>query len=336
MQNVTMEAVAKAAGVSRALVSLAYRDAYGVNPETRDHILAIGKKLGYRPNRVAAQLAGKKPLSIGIFLQDLHNSLFADVFDGIRSITDPTGKHTVITVGSLDGSKDIDALETLLENRVDVVIAAGLTAPDAALRRYTKRIPIVSVMRQVGGADNIVSDNFAGAFMATSHLIALGHQNVAFMSNPPSDGYLDRRQGYESAMANAGFAPLVIPASYSRTEVCTVAVRLLTAKDRPSAVFAHNDQAALGVLDAALAVDLKPGVDIAVVGYDNSSLSNAPSTALTTVDVHGFDLGRLAAEAALMRLENADAPCQLLQLTPSLVVRASSGGGLPPLNNRGV
>ena len=117
MQTVTMEDVARAAGVSRALVSLAYRDAYGVSAETRDHILAAGKKLGYRPNRVAAQLAGKQQLTIGVFLQDLHNSLFADIHDGIRSVTDAQGKHTVLAVGKIDGSKDIEALETLLENR---------------------------------------------------------------------------------------------------------------------------------------------------------------------------------------------------------------------------
>lgn len=324
MQTVTMADVARVAGVSRALVSLAYRDAYGVSPETRENILAVGRKLGYRPNRVAAQLAGKKQLTIGVFLQDLHNEIFADIYDGIREVTDQAGKHLVLTVGDTVGSKDVEGLETLLENRVDIIIAAGLTLPDRLLKKYTSRVRLVSVSRLVTGADCVYSDNHLGATLATTHLIERGHRDIVFIANPPSDGYLDRRAGFEDAMHADSLPPRVVEGSYSRVEVEQIALQLLKSADRPSAIFAHNDQAAMGVMDAMAELGLTPGVDLAVVGYDNSSLSKSPVSGLTTVDARGSELGRLAADVALERLENPDQADIVRQTEPTLVPRSSS------------
>ena len=324
MQTVTMEDVARAAGVSRALVSLAYRDAYGVSPEKRDAILAAGKKLGYRPNRVAAQLAGKQQLTVGVYLQDLHNEIFADIFDGIREVADTAGKHMVLTVGRIDGSKDIEALETLLENRVDIIIAAGLTVSDKALRRYTSRTRIVSVSRVIPGADSVYSDNQLGAELATRHLIDSGHTQIAFIANPASDGYLDRRIGYERTMLEASLPPMVVEGSYSRNAVADITHELFDVPTPPTAIFAHNDQAAMGVMDALAELKLKPGKDVAVVGYDNSSISKSPTSALTTVDVRGNEMGRLAAEVALSRLESPNQATILKFTQPTLVVRSTS------------
>jgi len=333
LQTVTMEDVARKAGVSRALVSLAYRDAYGVSPETREHILAVGKRLGYRPNRVAAQLAGKEQLTIGVFLQDLHNDVFAQVYDGIREVTDAAGKHSVLAVGKLDGSKDVDALETLLESRVDIVIAAGLVLSDKDLKRYTSRLDLVSVMREVAGADSVCSNNRVGAELATEHLIAQGHKRILFLCNPPSDGYLERAEGYQRAMRAAKLNPVVVEGSYSREVNAKLALELLSGstpagETRPTAIFAHNDQAALGVQDAAIQLSLQLGKDLAVVGYDNSALSQSPSAPLTTVDVHGFELGKAAATMALQRLENPKTRQMIQHHTPSLVVRSSSSSPL--------
>ncbi len=325
MHNVTMEDVAEAAGVSRSHVSLAYRDAYGIKPEVREHILAVGKKLGYRPNRIAAQLAGKSTGTIGIYLQDLHNDLFADIYDGIREITDPLGKHLVLAIGHPDGSRDEQALDTLLESRVDVVIAAGLMLSDKELAKFTTKSRLVSVARQVPKADAVYSDNFAGAAKATQHLIDLGHQKIAFLANPITDGYADRRAGYQATMTDAGLQPLVVEGSYSRKETQLITERVLENPDRPTAIFAHNDQAALGVMDAVITRGLRPGIDVSVVGYDNSTLSQSPSSALTTVDIHGVELGRAAAEVALERLANPSSKRISKTIEPTLVVRSTSG-----------
>lgn len=324
-KNVTMLDVANEAQVSRALVSLAYRNAYGVNSETRDKIFAAGKKLGYRPNRVAAQLAGKAPNTIGIYLQDLRNDWFAEVYEGIREVLEPAGKHLVLTVGAIDGSRDDEALDSLLESRVDLVIVAGLMMPDKPFMKYAKQLPVVSVARLVPGVDNVYSDNLLGASMAVDHLVELGHRRIAFLANPITEGYADRREGYLARMNFHRLEPRVIEATYSRSATEQIVGDMLDAAEPPTAIFAHNDQAALGALDAAVVRNLKPGRDISIIGYDNNSLSRTPLASLTTIDSHGKELGKLAATAALLRLENPDQPAVKNLIDPTLVIRKSTG-----------
>ena len=213
-----MEDVARAAGVSRALVSIAYRGVPGVSERTRAKIFAAGERLGYVHNRIAAQLASKGGNTIGIFLQDLHNEIFADIHDGVREVAEAGGQQLVIAVGTIDGHQDTQSLETLLSHRVDIVVAAGLLMPDAELLAFAKRVPTVSVARAVAGVDSVFSDNFAGASLATQHLINLGHERIAFLANPQTDGYLDRRRGYEATMADAALAPSVTVTTYSRQQ----------------------------------------------------------------------------------------------------------------------
>lgn len=320
-----MEDVAQGAGVSRALVSLAYRDLPGVSAATQARILQVGEALGYVHNRVAARLAGKGGDAIGIFLQDLHNDLSADIYDGLREAAEASQKNLVLAVGQLDGSRDSSTLATLRQSRVDVIIAIGLQLNDSEVQRLATQVPIVCVTRAVSDLDCVVSDDKEGAIMATNHLIELGHSRIVFLSNPPADGYLDRGLGYREAMSKAGLEPRAVETSYSRAEVADIAGRLLDSADPPTALFAHNDLAALGVLDAIVVRGLAPGRDVSVVGYDNSSIGRFPGTALTTVDVDGERLGRCGAELAIRRLADPDAPVKLVSSRPSLVVRGTTG-----------
>lgn len=325
MPRITMEDIAERLGVSRALVSLAYRNLPGVSAETRDRILLAGEELGYTPNQLAARLASRGGDTIGLFLQDLHNDLFADFHDGVREVASEAGKQLVIAVGAIDGRHDTEALEALRRSRVDVVIAGGLQLPDLEVQRIARNVPTVCVFRSVEGVDSVLPDDRAGALAATEHLIRLGHRDIAFFANPPSDGYRDRRVGYGEAMAAVGLVQRIVETSYDRAVVAEDAGRLFDEAVRPTAIFAHNDQAALGVLDAMLLRGLRPGVDVSVVGYDNSSIGRFPGTALTTIDVDGRLLGRTAAELALARIADAGAPPDHRVFVPALVERKTSG-----------
>lgn len=319
-----MADVAEAAGVSRALVSLAFRDAYGVNITTKEHILKVARELGYHHNKIAAQLASKSSNLVGVFLQDLRNDWFAEVFDAIRNELDRAGKEIVLTVGSDDGARDRQALASLIASQAEVIIAAGLTLADKEVIKTVGNTPVVSIARTIPGCDSIVSDNASGAKIATEHLLDLGHKNITFISNPQTDGYHERQEGYVEAMISAGLAPDVVQGSYSRSQTAALSAILLKRKVPPTAIFAHNDQTALGVWDAAHEAGLKPGLDISIVGYDNTRLSRMPETSLTTIDSHGDVLGRLAGEAALNRIASPRSPLIRTSIEPTLVVRDSS------------
>lgn len=323
-RTVTMEDVAREAGVSRALVSIAFRGVRGVSDETRDRIFEVADRLGYRPNRIAARLASKSDTTIGVFLQDLHNDVFADIYDGIRSVADTENRDLLLAVGASDGGQDARALDSLIRSRVDIVIAIGLTLPDADVVRFAQAVPMVGVTRHLPGVDSVYPDDDTGARAVVEHLTGLGHRDIVFLANPESDGYRGRRVGYSEGMRAAGLQPHVVPSSYARSEAAADAGRVLD-EHRPTAIFAHNDQAALGVLDAAAARPVRVPADLSVVGFDNSSISQPPGTALTTVDARAFDLGEHAARAALDRLADTNHPARATMLAPTLVVRETSG-----------
>lgn len=323
MRKVTIEDVAKAAGVSRALVSIAYRGAVGVSEATRENIFAVGNKLGYVPNLNAARLASKGLKTLGVFLQDLHNETFAHVFDGIRSVIKEDEVQIVLAVGSARLGNDAAALETLIASRVDVLIAAGLTMSDEDLRKFAKRTKLISVTRKSADAVSVTADDYAGAKLAVKHLISLGHKKIAFLANPQTDGYRDRMLGYEESMDNAELERFVMESSYLRSEAETDAGEILDSL-QPTAIFAHNDQAALGVLDALISRNLRPGIDVAVVGYDNTALSKTPILGLTTVDPHCFELGKRSAELALEIIKGQASSLQSVELMPELIQRSST------------
>lgn len=325
MVDVTMESVARAAGVSRSLVSLAYRRQPGVSEATRQHILAVGERLHYTPNQMASRLAGRGGNTLGVFMQDLRNDLFADIYDGLREIADVERKYLVLSIGTIDGQRDSTSLSALLQSRVDVIIAVGLQMPDTEVLRLGDRVPIVSVAREIAGIDTVTSDNAIGARIATEHLLRLGHRDIVFLANPPTDGYLDRRRGYVEAIRSAGLKPRIMETSYARGEAAVDAGVLLDGGDPPSAFFAHNDQTALGVLDALAMRNIAAGREVSVVGYDNTSASRSPGTELTTVDIDGQNLGRNAALMALRRLDAPGRPGELHMSVPSLVIRSTTG-----------
>jgi DNA-binding LacI/PurR family transcriptional regulator len=322
--RVTMDDVAREAGVSRGLVSLALRDGYGVNAATRDRILAVARRLNYQPNALASGLARRTTNTLGVFLLDLHNELFADIFDAIRDVATQAGTELVLSVGSIGGALDKPALDALVRAQAEVVIAAGLLLSDRELASYDKVVRLVSVARRVPGADNIVSSNELGARLAVTHLLELGHRRILHLAAPSSDGYHGRRRGFTRTMRAAGLEPQVLVSDYSRAEAARVIAPVLDAAERPTAVFAHNDQTALGVLDALHSRGIRVPDQMSVIGYDNTSASRPPGIALTTVDIHADILGRRAAEIALARMADPDAAPVEQTVKPSLVVRGTT------------
>lgn len=320
-----MEDVAREAGVSRALVSRAYRGSYGVSKSTKEKILSAGSALGYQPNRIASQLASKDQDSVGVFLLDLRNAVFADTFDGIRDVLENQGKEPVLAIGKPGGNGDKKALESLVRSRVGIVIAVGLLAPDAFIRDFNSNVPVVSATREVPDVDSVATDDFSAGRMATCHLLELGHRDILFVSNPLIEGYRGRQAGYESAMNAAGQVPHVIETSYVPERSYQAVLHVLDSGTRPTAMIAHNDQNALGILDALRLRGLRAPDDVSVVGFDNIPDAASARTGLTTIDIHAATIGKWAAHVALERMASPAQDRILRVTTPTLIPRATSG-----------
>ncbi|WP_347110391.1 LacI family DNA-binding transcriptional regulator [Paenarthrobacter sp. S56] len=321
----TQSDVAREVGVSRTLVSFAFRGTPGVSAETRQAIFDAAKRLGYRPNAVAADLASKHRSAVGLYLMDIRNEIYADILSGVRTALSEGRNRLILSVSrSVDG-EDRGALESLIEARVGIIIAATLLESDEEVHEMAATVPLVSVTRRVEGVDSVYSDDAMGARAATGHLLALGHTRIAHLAGPAYDGHIARRRAYEETMHDAGLAHQTLQADdFTQDSGYRAAGHLLDQTDRPSAIFTHNDQLALGVREAAYARGLSIPRDLSLVGYDNSRTAGLHGIDLTSVDLHAVALGQAAGVVALERLADPDGPRAHRRLTPQLVVRQST------------
>jgi DNA-binding LacI/PurR family transcriptional regulator len=291
----------------------------------RQTILETAKRLGYRHNAVAADLASKHASAIGLFLLDLQNEVHTDIFQGVRDAVGETRNRFILSVSHSTGGIDPGSVDSLIEARVGIIVAATLLDTDARVRDLAATVPIVSVTRRVTGVDSVYSDDWAGARAATEHLISLGHARIAHITATPYEGQVERRRSYAATMHNAGLTPEVVTADeYTQQAAKRAAAVLLDREDRPTAVFAHNDEMALGVREAAYTAGLSIPQDLSIVGYDNSRISQLHGIDLTTVDLQARELGRAAGAAALERLASPDGPIVDRCSEPHLIIRTST------------
>src|SRR5919205_1789018 len=209
----TQADVAREVGVSRTLVSFAFRGTAGVSDETRQAIFDAAKRLGYRHNAAAAALASKSRTAVGLYLLDLRNEVYSDVLNGVRLALPQDGNRLILSVSRSIGGVDPGAMDSLVEARVGIIIAAALLDPDERVRELARTTPVVSVTRRVEGVDSVYPDDAAGTRAAVGHLLELGHTRIAHLAGPPFEGHTVRQEVYGRIMHAAGLAPQTVMAA---------------------------------------------------------------------------------------------------------------------------
>lgn len=322
-----MEDVARDAGVSRALVSLVMRDSPKVSPAKRTAVLESAAALGYSPNRLASRLASHRTKTLGVLFLDLHNSVFADIYDGITEGTEGSGNQVMVAVGSADPRTELEAVRNFVDLRVDGVLLAGYTGSGEDLAVTLRGTPAVVITRElkVDGVDSVLTDDFRSGALAVEHLHTLGHRRIAHVDISDWLPYTERREGYLYAMKQYRLEPMLVHSDMTeRGGRAAMENFLASGKKPPTAIFAHNDLTAIGIMEALAAHGLSVPADVAVVGCDNIEVAASPLIGLTSIDQHAHDLGRLAAQVMLARIGGHTGPARVEKLRPSLVVRNSS------------
>lgn len=334
-ERVTVIDIARAAGVSKSTVSLVLQASPLVNEATRAKVNAVIRELGYVYNRGAANLrqSNAKSKIIGVVVNDLTNSFFAELAVGIDMVVQSAGyvQFLANTGESLDRQREVIA--SMREHGISGLILSPARGTDASDLKplVAAGIPVVNVVRQIAGAkvSSLISDNYAGAHAAVTHLAGLGHRRIAFFGGFPDTAVFNERlRGYRDALVDAGLdvsEELVIGSAPSRAGGVAAAERALSLQVRPTAALCFNDAVAFGACDGLRAKRLEPGVDFAVVGFDDVIEAKAAVPALTTVSVDPQGMGRRAAQLLLKQINAGKADAEAIVGSVRLVIRQSCG-----------
>lgn len=323
-----MSDVAAVAGVSHQTVSRVLNGHPSVRPETRQRVLDAIAQLGYRRNTAARALVTRRTGTIGVLSSG--SALFGptSTLIAVEGAARDAGLFvSVATVGRWTAEAVSGSLEHFMSQGVDgvVVIAAHDDAVEA-VQGFADPVPIVMVGPQdlPGPRRSVAVDQYAGARMAVRHLLDLGHRDVVHLAGPVD--WLDARwriQGWRDELAAAGIQPgEPVPGDWSAARGYAVGCSLV-AGTLPTAVFAANDQLALGLLRAFAESGVRVPDDISVVGFDDVDGSAHFFPPLTTVRQEFGALGRRCLEVLVAAIE--DRPAESALIAPSVVVRASSG-----------
>jgi len=336
--SVSIKDIARAAGVSHPTVSRALANSPLVQKETRARIQALAQEMGYSPDLQARALVSGRTYTLGVVVTSVADPFVAEVVQGIEDAAHGAGYSVILASSHNTPSREIEAVELLRAKRVDLVLVLSSRLGALYLERLGRiGAPVVLINSHSEDRGpytfSVAVDNRYGGYLATKHLLDLGHRRIAYVTGQPrhSDNQ-ERLAGYRQAIEEAGvrFEPgLIVPGDGDTTGGQHALSSLLESAPPASAVFCYNDRTAIGLIHAACRAGLRLPQDLAVVGFDNIPFAAFIEPALTTVAQPMRALGEHAVKMGLALLANRGGeeavPVSNVVLRGWLVVRASCG-----------
>ncbi|MBB6591614.1 LacI family transcriptional regulator [Ralstonia solanacearum] len=335
----TIKDVAALAGVSFTTVSHVINNTRPVNAETRKRVEEAIRATRYVPSAVARSLKHRTTRTIGVLVPTATNPYFAELARGIEDVCAAAGYSVILCNSDDDPRKQRDYLRVLMEKRIDGLIVSS-AGPDTALidALSESALPVVMVDRPTEGilADQVQIDHEEGAYLATRHLVELGHRRIACISGPSTLSVTaGRLAGFHRALREAGVPEQstgVSEGDFTSPGGYRAARELLTTGERPTAIFASNDLMGIGALRAAAELGISVPRELSIIGFDDIELSRYVYPALSTVGQSIRQLGETTASTLLEHLtDNAarhhqpvpEAPRRIV-LPPRLSLREST------------
>lgn len=321
-----MEDVAARAGVSRALVSIVFRQVPGASQSTRRHVLAAAEELGYQPDRRASRLGRTRTRMLGVVF-GLGHDFHAEVVDGIYAAAGDHGYEVVLS-GVSPRRTESAAVRAVLAERCEAVVLIGSQLASRDIAELAERVPTVSVLRQlrVSEVDVVRTDEAAGLEQLVDHLHGLGHERIMHLDGRNAPGAAPRRRGYLAAMNRWGLEPASSGGGITEESGAHAAGLLLAraTDDVPTAVAAFNDRCALGLMHALIRRGVHVPEDVSVAGFDDIAAAEFAHVGLTTVRQDTDRLGQLAVHCLRHRLEEGTAPPPTGVVPATLMIRETT------------
>ena len=317
----TIRDVAAAAGVHISTVSRAFSAPHLVSRETRDRVLEVAERLGYRPNPAARALITGRTHNLGLLVADLANPFFPPLIKAAAGCARERGYHVVVADTDEDPVVE-EELVLALARQVDGILLCSPRMTNAAIGRLREEVPLVVVNRVVAGPPVVLMDLAAGVRAAFEHLTALGHRAVVLVTGPRGSWASGEIRRAATAAARSAGVDLTVLGPNPPTQEAGAAAAAGVLRTGATAVLAYNDLVAIGVIEGLVEAGADVPGRISVVGIDDIAPSRMISPGLTTVATPKAAAGRAAVDLLLER--GGDGVTARLTLGTELVVREST------------
>ncbi|SIQ35264.1 LacI family DNA-binding transcriptional regulator [Halanaerobium kushneri] len=332
----TLKDIAKKAGVSITTVSRVINNKDSVIPikeDTKNKVLEIASDLNYRPNINARSLSTKKSYNLGLIL-DYLDPYFSDIVNSIEKSSREKNYNLILSM--LNNKSFEEIINNLLyQSSIEGILIGGtkkLIKKNKIFNKLKKlNVPIVLIAHYFNDIPSINIDDFKGGYLAAEHLVELGHQKIAIITGPDYKNRKDSSQrlmGYKKALAEHSIEikeDYIYEGNYSYHSGYQQMKKILKQREKPTAVFAAEDQMALGALKSAYEMKIKVPEDISLIGFDNIIQSRYATPSLTTVSQPKREMGRAAINLLVDLIEAEDREYKKQQVfKPRLIIREST------------
>lgn len=331
---ISINDIAKYAGVSKSTVSRILNDKGKFSKDTRDKVLQIVKKLNYSPSMVARSLRNRTTKAVGLLLPDIVNPFFPEIMKGVEHVASENGYVVILCSSNEDSEKEFMYFH-MFENRwIDGIIYSGVTGTEEETRNIRlileQEIPVVLMDREIEDyfASVVMIDNERAAYDATTYCLELGHKRIGFIAAPLKVKIFAKRlEGYRRALQKYGieFDPsLVVEEDLTIKSGSKAAKQLVARRDPPTAIFASNDLMAIGAMKEIQGEGLRVPESISIVGFDDIPTASLVTPALTTIAQPKYEMGVEAMNLLIRMIEKKGASKSKIVLDTRLVVRKSA------------
>ncbi|WP_425033075.1 LacI family DNA-binding transcriptional regulator [Pelagibacterium sp.] len=327
----TLMDVARKAGVSRATASLVVRKSPLVGAETRASVEAAMAEIGYVYNLGAAGMRAARSRTIGVIIPNLSNPFFGVLLAGIDQVVDGAGLATFIAHSAESAAKQDGFVTRMREHGVDglIVCPAAGTGPNFVERLTDWGMPVVEALRTVGrgAVDYVGMDQSGGMDGAVARLVELSHSRIGFVTaNLDHSAHDERLAAFRTATQRHGVkAAIEIEIDPTHGEAMALARRMAGTANAPTAWICHNDVIGLGMHRGFSDCGLMPGREVSLIGFDNVAETDLVRPGLASVATEPIEIGVLAAQLLLRRIETPEAAMEIRRVPSHFVERGSVG-----------
>ncbi len=336
-KRVTIKDVAKMANASVAAVSMSLNNRPGIGDEKRRKIIEVAKKTGYQPSLVAKALVNKRSYLIGLIIKDISDHFFAELAKGVEDTAKKYGYSTILCTTGGNSKTQEDYFDILRSRGVDGIIISTVVAEDPHIEFLIdekipfvciNRIPLIPSLKKK--AEYIIMDNYSAGYKGVEHLWKLGHDKIAIITGSlNASNAIDSLKGSKAALKKIGIKMpkrYIKEGTYSYREACLICERLLKSKNPPTAVFAHDDNMALGAREAILRSGLAIPKDMALMGIDNIKTGALAGIELTTISQKKYEMGAMGVKILVNRIEErVPRMVEKIVLDAELIIRNTCG-----------